>query len=446
MQGYNSVVAVIKLTTTTEGTLFMERFVSSVIGPASNSPLMKKMSFSCGNMAWETMGPDWSPRDNITIRHESIEEPDVESFVSRNLSAPLDLRKPCWAVEYLEEVFEESRSYSVCILKYHHAVADGFTMIQQMLSRVQSVSDPSTSVFSMFPHRKANAAKSSGSVWSVLKSLWRMMRMKPDKPSIYRSTTLRVADESLNVALSDLGGVTVDRLKRLAKQLSEKGVYSINDILTAALAMALRSFALKRGKTPEDVTSVIWVSLEREFAASICPNKWDNSKLGFGYASLPLSVQSPMESLRVTHGRLSVLKESPDAGVINWALRLIGSLPVSMGKFLSLRTADKASISMSNLAGPNQQVRWPVGLPGEAPIIESIHFVTSPPFHFGLLASFLSYDGKFFVSLSARAQMFEETELTSLLKEELPRAVCRLEGDAVEAKEGVAGATALYPY
>jgi len=127
-----------------------------------------------------------------------------------------------------------------------------------------------------------------------------------------------------------------------------------------------------------------------------------------------------------THSQLSEIKRSPEPLIINTALALIGSLPTWLGKLIAPLTADAASVSFSNMMGPTEKVYWPV-TPGAAThdygVIESIFFATSPPFHYGPLVSILSYDGIFFSTISARADMFSHEELIKILNIYLPAAI-----------------------
>jgi hypothetical protein len=129
------------------------------------------------------------------------------------------------------------------------------------------------------------------------------------------------------------------------------------------------------------------------------------------------------------HERLSALKTSAEPVVINAALRLMGSLPVSVGKRISGATADIASVSMSNLPGPNCPVYWPVGISEDlsgAGLVDSVYFATSPPFHFGPLVSVISYCGSFFMSISARDEVLPQQDLDWIVSEGLRKATDEL--------------------
>ena len=90
-------------------------------------------------------------------------------------------------------------------------------------------------------------------------------------------------------------------------------------------------------------------------------------------------------------------------------------------------SADKASMSMSNLVGPRERVCWPTSDSGSGWEVQSVYFATSPPFRFGPLISIISYDNVFCVSMAARSDMLSAKELHRIVDTELVNAVVQLE-------------------
>jgi hypothetical protein len=215
--------------------------------------------------------------------------------------------------------------------------------------------------------------------------------------------------------------------------------YSLNDVLVSALSIAMRDFDSSERKTTriQDATSVIWVSLPR--SADVEKLEGGNGGLGFASCALPLSVGTSdcvLDTVCKTHERLGALKASEEPLVINMALYLIGRLPVWLGKRISALAADKASVSISNMAGPTSKLVWPIpppdarsnrtAYPGSG-VVDSVYFATSPPFHYGPLFSLLTYHGNIYISVSARAELFSQQELVKLVKFYLLNAVIKME-------------------
>jgi hypothetical protein len=433
--GYNTILTIVKFTEKLHPRAFRERFLVSLKNGGTS--FSQRMRFLAGCMFWEKMGADWSPSDQFEIRSSLTDECQILDSLADRLQKPIRLDRPCWDVVFFENVHSEDSKElkSVFVLRYHHAIADGFTMIKNMINTMKPVKS-NRSLSSLFPRAKSITSNFPGfscrGMGGIMSSLQHLLFKKPDRPSVFRASNGRKSDEPLSLQLS--ATLTVDRVKDLASSASSKlGAHvSVNDIMTTLFSIALRQHAIRSGwNHPVDLSSVMWVSLAKSLDLdSQKPLKWDNTNLGFGYCKLPISESSPMEVLRKCYEDLCNLKSSPDALVINWALRLIGSLPVYLGKLVSQATADTASVSMSNLPGPSAPVHWPVGRDGDtygSGIIKEVYFATSPPFHFGPLISIISYNGRFYITMSARSSLLSNQDLNSILNEDLTTALESLE-------------------
>jgi hypothetical protein len=423
--GYNSVVAVIKYTDTVRGETFIEHFRSSMLRQRERNPLLMRMDWWLGMSYWREMGMNgWCPEDNINIRHDIVRESEVDCIASRVLSEPLRLDRPPWSIEYLENVDRMGHEFSVCVLKYHHAIADGFTIVGQMMSRIVPVSSKRR----MDTVSKHQLSMPVPTLSSFLTSIWKVLTIPKDVPGTYRATRSRFPGQSLVVATS-----AKPLLLSEVKDIRSNHQTTINDVIVAGLTMALMMFekSERKHQSNKDLTSVIWTALPWKTS----PSRWGNSSLGFVYCTLPTLMAgrvSPRDVLLEIHSRLHALKSSPEALIINGALAVIGSVPTYLGKLVAPLTADAASISFSNMIGPSEKVYWPVPPEGdigdlsEVGIIDTIHFATSPPFHYGPLVSILSYDGKFYSTISAREDMFSHSELARILDTYLPVAISSL--------------------
>ena len=441
--GYNNVVATVRFCSTINSATFFDAFKTSMIGTDESNMWSKRMRFVNGYMVWDSLGsPEWSPNDHLLVHSESVSETDIEEIVAKFISSPISLSRPCWEMMFLERVKSEGRVFSVCIFKYHHALADGFTMLRHMLLRTfPADGSPLQTGLDLLPgFTRKPPIQSNHTVFSVCRSLISVLGQRRDPPSTFRASTPRKPNERIIVAFSDLPGVTVKRLKGITESLRlNLGKHvSLNDILVSALSIAMRDFdTCERNTTNvQDATSVIWVSLPRNAETEKLES--GNAGLGFASCALPLSIDthdSVLATVLETQKRLSALKASAEPAVINMALYLIGSLPVWLGKRISVVAADSASASISNMAGPTQKLVWPVPHPDSrqsetypgAAEVESVYFATSPPFHYGPLFSLLTYHGNVYISVSARAELFSQEELSKLVKFYLLNAVIKIE-------------------
>jgi hypothetical protein len=156
----------------------------------------------------------------------------------------------------------------------------------------------------------------------------------------------------------------------------------------------------------KDVLATIWVSLPRN---SLDISDWGNDALGVSYIKLSREYDLT-RSLKVTQERLGRVKNSPEPFVVNWALRnlsLVTKVPF-IKRFLFPFFTDKASVSVSNLKGPEQLVSWP---PGTTHQVKHIHILTPPIMRMGLMVNFFSYAGNFAIGLCGEESVLSELEL-----------------------------------
>jgi hypothetical protein len=429
--GYNSVVAVVKFAGPVSAPSFIRQFRSCVV---EREKLFRMcMAFHGGNMEWYPANSSWTPSDNFEVISK-MNDSALSDLAATALASPIELAAPCWRIFFIEKVVNTGAEdfTSAVVFKYHHSMADGFTMIQKMATLIRPIdaSRPLTELFppSHKPEKPRGLISSAAAAWQFLKSTIEILGMSPDAPGSFRSELDRRPGEPLVVSFS--GNIKLEQIKKIASRGSEKprsGRISINDVITAVISRAFRSFHIKKGEGDpnEDLTSVVWVSLNKNMEK---PQNWNNSNLGFAYVKLPLTCEKVDDCLSESHHRLVALKSSAGALVINTALRILGSLPLSIGKKVAKATADIASVSMSNLIGPNAPVYWPASgsdIEG-AGLVDSIYFATSPPFRFGPLVSVISYCGTLYFSISAREGLLSKDDLDWITQVGISNAVDEL--------------------
>ena len=423
--GYNNVVAIVKYASVVPRSRFISHFCSQM---STTDVLRRCWEEVQGRMQSKCMGGDWDMKSNFSFisRCDSV---DISSIASKFLSEPLRLDQPGWEVRFIDSVhpIEGGSPFSVAMIKYHHSMADGFTMVQKLGLQIRPV-DPNIRLEDVFPSFR-NPKPDDRKGWlkqliGTVRELGSMAVMSADRPGLFRASTARRLDESLNVSLSS--SIRVDRIKQLCHSLSDKyrlkSRLTINDMITTLLARSFRAYTVHQGFEPRDLTSVVWVTLNQKPLDANSP--WNNSGLGFAYTQIPVACKSPQECIMTCHQRLNELKSSAQPLIINKALWALGSVPLWMGKKIAAQMADYASVSLSNLVGPKVPVNWPS--PSDAHV-DAIYFATSPPFRFGPLVSVISYSGTFYFSISARASLLSQKSLDWILNEGLQEALVELE-------------------
>ncbi|MFM6989076.1 MAG: wax ester/triacylglycerol synthase domain-containing protein, partial [Arenimonas sp.] len=198
----------------------------------------------------------------------------LERFVSQMASTPLDKSKPLWQFDLIEKY----GGGSALVTRIHHCYADGIALVQVLLSMTDAEARPRKRE----PLSKTWLKEDGRAVRARMGAIDRYMKLGEDllgkSMDFYRDPTLAgvVAKEGgeiareLALALSlsdDPETVLRGRLgvsKRVAwapplpldevKAISRAFDATVNDVLMASMAGALRSYMLERGESLDGVS------------------------------------------------------------------------------------------------------------------------------------------------------------------------------------------------
>ena len=285
---------------------------------------------------------------------------------------------------------------TTAIFRFHHALGDGATMMRQLLAKVDSAGVEEGIPATTSPHVAVSNTPMKFTFWEKIKAGLRLLTVFPEPTGGLR---LQRRPAKLN-AVSHFGTLnhSVLELKSAAHSLGA----TINDILICALSLALtRTLSLTR-----DTLATIWVALPADPRKG--ETKWGNERLGVSYVKLSREYDL-IRSFRASIDRLERVKGSPEPFIVNWALRslaLMSRLPFLKRILFPLFT-DKASVSISNLKGPEVRLAWPGGLAEVA----KLHIVTPPIMRMGLMVNFISYSGNFSIGLCGEESVLSTHEL-----------------------------------
>jgi hypothetical protein len=157
---------------------------------------------------------------------------------------------------------------------------------------------------------------------------------------------------------------------------------------------------------PDEILAAAWVG--KSGAA------WGNENLGVVYLSLPVQTCPEFEILNEVHHRMSVLKSSPEAFIVNASLRLMSAFHRYFPGRIELlfnETTNKASISYSNLKGPALAVKWPTDLA----TIKNIAVLNPPILKMGLMVNIVSYNNYISIGLTADQTASTDAKLKRLI-------------------------------
>jgi len=174
---------------------------------------------------------------------------------------------------------------------------------------------------------------------------------------------------------------------------------TVNDVLMAALAGALRRYLEGLGETPRgiDVRGVVPVNLRRPDAAGQLGNRF-----GLVFLELPIGLEDPLDRLFEVRRRMRALKGSPQALAIYQVLWAMGAAPRTLFDLALGIFAAKGTAVVTNVIGPRHEI----AIAG-ATLREAMFWVPSAG-RLALGVSLLSYAGKVWIGLQCDASVIPD--------------------------------------
>ena len=360
--------------------------------------------------------PQWVEDEHFNLRShlQRVALPDpggqdeLQEMVSTLMSTPLDMTKPLWQFQYIENY----RGGSAVVARIHHCIADGIALVRLLLSmtddspghpRTRSRPRPRTkplggglwlpevvneALYSvrritgtlvdegmqhLLDPTKAMAMVKEGA--SAAGALGRLVTMSFDPPTVFRGrlgTAKRCAWSAI---------LPFDQVKAYSKQVGA----TINDVLLTGVTGALRRYVLQRGGAVDglDIRAVIPVNLRPEGPVGELGNKF-----GLVFLALPVGLEDRGERLAELKRRMDALKSSPEAVVAFTVLNAIGMASPEIESMAVQLFGSKATAVMTNVPGPREKL-FLAGKP-----MRSMMFWVPQSARLGLGVSILSYAGQ----------------------------------------------------
>lgn len=328
-----------------------------------------------GKAHWET-----DPHFDLDWHVRRIALPDtgsgraLEEVAGDLISTPLDPAKPRWQYHLIE-----TAGGSAIVLRIHHCYGDGFALTHVVSSmtdtapgqpqrQVQDVAPPAPSrsawerVFGPVSESVGDALRSSLAVVDVGRDLL----AHPMHAIDYLKTGTDLAYDAAVIA-----GMAADSptrlkgalgvMKRVAwaeplplfevKALSEALQCSVNDVLVACAAGALRSYLLEQGDPVEgvEVRALVPVNMRPPGPLADLGNCF-----GMVFLDLPIGVEDPVERVIAVHRRMAALKHSRQPQVALGILAGMGMAPECIKERLLDALAANASLVITNVRSAEQ--------------------------------------------------------------------------------------------
>ncbi len=364
---------------------------------------------------------------------KASEKRALERFVSQLASSPLDPTKPLWQFHLVERY----QGGAAVVARIHHCYADGIALVQVLLSLTDTSRESSAASRldkAWLKEQAAPVARRVGAMERYMKlggkALEQGMAMMQD-PSL--ATLLakeggEIARELVYaLALPDdppsllRGRLGVSKRVAWAEPLDLEEVKAVgracdctvNDVLMAVAAGALRGYMRERGEKLEGVTlrATVPVNLRPlEHARKL------GNHFGLVFLDLPVGEANPLRCLQRVADCMRQLKGSRQAIVAYGLLAALGIAPPPVQELALELFSRKASAVATNVPGPQQ----PLYLAGCE--LREIMFWVPQTGSIGLGLSILSYRGKVHFGLIADARLIPD-----------PDAVVRRFGEEFEA-------------
>ena len=309
---------------------------------------------------------------------------ELQRMCSDLMTVPMDRTKPLWSCHLIENY----KGGCALFFRLHHCIADGISLVYVLLSTADTEpggkplfgdqfrrkkrkwSPPSfipagqllTSVSGVIDRTQIVGEKLLAEWSKVLSNRSYVKKFAKDTASLSVDTATVLGKLAMMpfdpktslkgplkvrkcVAWTNL--LSLERVKKVSKVLDA----TINDVLIASVAGALRRYLMMRGDRVNntELRAAIPVNIREPGTAFELGNKFS-----LVFLALPVYIEDPVLRLREVKKRMDHLKESPDAYVAFMVLSALGLSSASIATTASNFFANKASMVMTNVPGPRE--------------------------------------------------------------------------------------------
>ena len=346
---------------------------------------------------------------------------ELERLVSQLASTPLDQSKPLWQFHLVEHYL----GGSAVIARIHHCYADGIALVQVLLSLTDTTAaakkgsdlhsawlqgdDPHSekSVGGFERYRKLGGqVLAKGMQIYNDPSLAAVLAHEGREIARELATAIVLPDDPPTMLKGQLG---ISKRVAWAEPLDLAEVKAVglayrctvNDVLMACAAGALRSYLLDRGEPIDGIT------LRATVPVNLRPLK-HAKKLGnhFGlvFLDLPVGEDNPVRRLERVAAHMSELKTSRQAIVSFGLLAALGMAPASVQRLALDLFSRKATAVATNVPGPVM----PLYMAGQR--MREMMFWVPQTGNIGVGISILSYQGRVHFGLIGDARLMPDPD------------------------------------
>ena len=365
----------------------------------------------------ESTGPD--PLSPAAVRRS------VDAFLSEQL--PRD--RPLWALKVIPSC---GRGKAAVVGKVHHAMVDGLAAVELGLllfdagpeatpvEREQWRPGPETGPARILIDSIADSAveqfRAARRVASLGLSPGQGLRMA----DTLRRAALSLAEDAINPAPPSPLNTEIGPARTLVKhrvqmgralRIKREADASLNDVVLAVAAGAVRRLTARTGAQPENLRVMVPVSVRRDG-----DGRGEGNRITFAFVDLPAGEPSALARLERVREQMGELKSSGRVAGTEILLRSVGSLPEPLKRRAARLAASPRlyNLTVSNVPGP----RIPLYAAGAR--VRSIYPVIPIPEEHALSLGVLSYDdGLHFAAYADPVALPDAARLPVMIEESL---------------------------
>jgi WS/DGAT/MGAT family acyltransferase len=347
-------------------------------------------------------------------------KPALQALVGRLSQQPLDVHLPLWQMHLVDHcVGEDGKVRQALIVRIHHCIADGIALVGVFMSMfgahpdaqpqqptpaaVQAAEEnPWEQILLPITAASVKTIDLSAAVWLKSWRLWadwphlgeKLLKLGGAAAQLTADTVKLTAMESdtptrlkgkpngkKHVAWSE--PLPLAEVKAIGKAYD----CSVNDVLMASVAGALRAYLVAKGdRVAPDCALRVMVPVNLRKASAGAQQKLGNA-FGLVPLVLPVGIEDPVARLFEVRQRMNDLKGSYTALVAMSLLGVLGATPKQVQSEIQNYFARKATAVMSNVPGP----QTPLYLAGSQ--LDQVMFWVPQSGDIGVGVSILSYNG-----------------------------------------------------
>ncbi|XP_010445768.1 PREDICTED: O-acyltransferase WSD1-like [Camelina sativa] len=319
-----------------------------------------------------------------------IENPDqyLEDYISKLTTIPMDLSKPLWEIHIIH--LKTSNAESIALLKIHHSLGDGMSLMSLFLACTRKTSNLEALPTVAVQKKRFGPSCNSGffnKIWWLFVGLWFIIRLLFNTfvDILMFALTIFLVRDTETPLLAKPGSefnpkrfvhriISFDDVKLVKNALK----MTVNDVLLGVTEAGLSRYLSRRydqEATPKLKESMRRIRLRSAIMINLRPNagiealadmmakkskcRWGNL---FGYILLPFSVgleTDPLEYVRRAKATIDRKKHSLEAVFSMAFFKLILKvLGLKASVVLVRKVIHSTTLTFSNVVGPKEEITF----------------------------------------------------------------------------------------